>query len=380
MTQESINRLVPCEICHGMKPADRDCPGCAKRPHSGGIPALPSPTMSAAAPVPVLPPGSWVASRFEIVCRAPHTGIDKTYVVRDHHHHGETVLLQLIPGNDSRTERVQLAMGRAVQRCARLGLKNILVLREFVAEPFPALIADYGAGLSLARLLGGPAEPRQSSPGMPLARALGLIERLAEAIDHLHDAGAYHGDLRPESVLVLRGSGGEEVRLVDLPLGALAEDDAPYLRKMLEMHGCRAPEWLSGGELTARTDIYGLGAIAYWLLGGSPPFVGENLSEQIARAPLAVIRRIPTAANHVLGRALDRRPSERYSTAASFRRDLERTMRGLLPAEEPRDAGPRSSMPGITRMQHTFWFLLMALFIAMGSVSILVYHARLSAP
>ena len=112
--------------------------------------------------------------------------------------------------------------------------------------------------------------------------------RLAEAVEHAHKRGVLHRDLKPSNVL-LDTSGdapnGElpfVPRLTDFGLAGLFEPALSETRSsvVLGTPAYMAPEQLAAsGERRAQTDVYGLGAILYELLSGSPPHAGEGVAE-----------------------------------------------------------------------------------------------------
>jgi serine/threonine protein kinase len=89
-----------------------------------------------------------------------------------------------------------------------------------------------------------------------------------------------------------------------------------------------APEQADGGEITARADVYALGAVLYELLAGRPPFVAESIPELVLRQQRAEIESLAGVAaelERVVLRALERDPANRPATAAELARELART-------------------------------------------------------
>ena len=86
-----------------------------------------------------------------------------------------------------------------------------------------------------------------------------------------------------------------------------------------------APEQADGGEVTARTDVYGLGAVLYEALSGRPPYAADSLPELLARqrrGELEPLRGVPADLEAVIARSLAVDPADRPASAAVLAREL----------------------------------------------------------
>ena len=165
-----------------------------------------------------------------------------------------------------------------------------------------------------------------------------LLATLA-ALEHAHAVRLVHRDIKPENLLV-----GPEGRLKVTDFGlAIALPRGRLFGGATSRSGTpqfAAPEQLTGGQVDARTDIYSLGVVGYFLLLGKPPFAGRTV-DNIVRGhvpsdlpDLAAAREdVPPALEEALRKAAAFQPSDRFASAAAFRRALERTVRrsGDLP-------------------------------------------------
>ena len=115
---------------------------------------------------------------------------------------------------------------------------------------------------------------------------------LADAVQHAHDRGILHRDIKPDNVILAGGSGPDELvpRLTDFGLAKLVEEAGDETRSEARMgtpalHGARAGRRAVGSEVGPATDVYALGATLYEVLTGRPPFRGETDAGDPAAGP-----------------------------------------------------------------------------------------------
>ncbi|MCG3130582.1 MAG: Serine/threonine-protein kinase PknD [Phycisphaerae bacterium] len=154
------------------------------------------------------------------------------------------------------------------------------------------------------------------------------LSRIADALAYAHDQGVIHRDIKPHNLMLSRDG---RLLLTDFGLARIIEQ--PGITMTSEVVGSplyMAPEQISGdGTMTARSDIYSLGATLYEWMTLHPPFSGrtrETVITQIltgdVRAPRLVNERIPGDLETICLKSLERDPSRRYATAHEFRDDL----------------------------------------------------------
>jgi serine/threonine-protein kinase len=182
-----------------------------------------------------------------------------------------------------------------------------------------------------ARTLESLIEEGQREPG----RAAGLVARCAGAIGWLHDRGLIHRDLKPGNVLV---SPAGEPFIIDFGLAKdLLQTDGAWLTATGDAMGTRgycAPEQASGGEASAASDLYGLGAILYAAVTGAlpvPPRAGEShasylqrLRQEEPQPPHARDPAISPRLSAIALKCLEKRPQRRYRSARELQQELYR--------------------------------------------------------
>ena len=189
-----------------------------------------------------------------------------------------------------------------------------------------------------------------------------LAAEVAEGLEHAHERGIIHRDVKPQNILVELGSGSAKLTdfglARDLARSALTEDGdligTPYYM---------APEQLEGEQVDRRTDVYALGLVLYRGLVGTLPFEARSifeLKEKVLREPPVppALRRpeTPPELDRICRKAIEKVPADRYPTAAAFARDL----RAWLKGEEVL-ARPVTPMIRAGRVVHRFRALIGAL-------------------
>ncbi len=228
-----------------------------------------------------------------------------------------------------------LAKARAA---ARLKHPAIVQIYDAGIERGTAYIAsEYVAGRSLRdELAGGPLSCR---------RAASIALRVADALDHAHEMGLVHRDLKPGNVL-LDHCGNPYV--ADFGLAKVEDLHAAVTGVMVGTVGYRPPEQASGhGQVDRRADIYSLGVVLFEMVTGRRPFEGslESVRSEIERTEPPRPRRWNGAVSRDLEciclKCLEKDPARRYPTAAALADDLRAFLRGDPLAARPLPAPVR---------------------------------------
>jgi len=138
---------------------------------------------------------------------------------------------------------------------------------------------------------------------VPPGRVIHILRQVGAALREAHQHGMIHRDVKPEDVMLCRRGEDDVVKLLDFGLVKnLERTQTRDITKQLKILGTpryMAPERiLNPADVDARSDIYALGAVAYYLLTGKPIFEGDNnleISNQVlhAAAPRASASGIP---------------------------------------------------------------------------------------
>lgn len=186
------------------------------------------------------------------------------------------------------------------------------------------VVMEYIAGKTLANLL-------DEQGSLTFDQTLKVLEPLAEAIDFAHRANIFHRDINPTNIIV-----DQEQKLnligfkMKVPEGVVVGTP-----------GYMSPEQIMNEAISARTDIYSLGVLAFELLAGTIPFQEGSLTEMFYKqvnSPIPSLYlanpTLPKDIDEVIKKALVKNPNERYYSAKDFLYDLKQLSSKLIVKEE----------------------------------------------
>jgi eukaryotic-like serine/threonine-protein kinase len=189
-------------------------------------------------------------------------------------------------------------------------------------------VMEYLPGLSLAELV-------EKHGPLPAPRAIHLLSQSCDALGEAHAAGLIHRDIKPGNIFAAQRGGIHDVaKLLDFGLAKPIATSAPVqLTQEGSITGSplfMSPEQALGdSEPDARSDIYSLGAVAYYLLTGVPPFDGDRAikiilahAQQPVLPPSRLRSDIPRDVEQIVLRCLAKNPADRYQSAAALRQAL----------------------------------------------------------
>lgn len=203
-------------------------------------------------------------------------------------------------------------------------------------EAFLAL--EYCAGGTLDQLL-------LERGRLPLELAVQLISHVAGGLAASHRSQVLHRDVKPANVFLTADG---VAKLGDFGTGNYMTDERP---DRVGTAFYMAPEIFQGGLSTAASDMYSLGILAYEVLTGARPFVGESLDE-IMHAHLNALPKpldfyrsdIPRPLSAVISRTMSREPGRRYAGVAEFQKAFDAAS-GVQSAPQAMATGRASRQP-----------------------------------
>jgi eukaryotic-like serine/threonine-protein kinase len=168
---------------------------------------------------------------------------------------------------------------------------------------------------------------------LPIADALRIATEVAAALDYAHRRGIIHRDIKPENILLHDGQAMVADFGIALAVNAAGGSRMTETGLSLGTPHYMSPEQAMGErEITARSDVYALGAITYEMLTGDPPFTGSTAQAIVAKvmtekpAPPSRLRdTVPDAVEDAVLTALEKLPADRFATAQEFSAALRET-------------------------------------------------------
>ena len=244
------------------------------------------------------------------------------------------VALKVLSANTRDYPNFSLLFPREVETIASLHHPNIAQIHEGRLIPMQQsdtvlayIVEDYIEGQTLAAYMRN--MPR-SSMMLPWADIVQLFTYVGLAVDHAHQNGVIHGNLKPANVIIGRpvNSNGRGVTpiVTDFGLARMLGTTTGLLpNRSVEALFYISPEQAKGQPATERSDIYSLGILLYELCTGMVPFQGSRPVALIMQhvsamppSPTLINPNIPPALTNVMMRSLAKEPEERFASAASM--------------------------------------------------------------
>lgn len=272
----------------------------------------------------MLSPGARIDDRYEILAALGSGGMGHVYRAR-RVRLGDEVAIKVMQATPDAPPELRDRFLRESRACAQLRHPNIVGLLDFGFD-------DANQPYMVMELLSGPSlkEEIDLDAPMPPARVAAILESVAAALQLAHDRGITHRDLKPANIVAHRYESGERVyKVIDFGLAAMKStsgetrltDPAFFLGTL----AYAAPEQMRGEDVTAATDVYALGVIAYEMLTGARPFDAANQATLITRALTATPdnastrrRGLPKAVDDAVMKALAKDVAGRWPSVDAF--------------------------------------------------------------
>ncbi len=250
---------------------------------------------------------------------------------------------------------------REVQIASQLLHPNTVRIYDFgrTREGQPYYVMEYLDGMTLAELV---AKHGAAPPG----RVIHILRQVAAALREAHDHGIIHRDVKPENVMLCRRGEDDQVKLLDFGLVKnLETEQTRDITKQIKILGTpryMAPErLLNPADADARSDIYALGAVGYFLLTGKPIFEGDDnmeighkvLHTPAPRASASGIAAIPEGLDALIAACLEKDRARRPQSVAAVIEALDRLASRLAWTQnDAADWWNRNWKPGDSALPH----------------------------
>jgi serine/threonine protein kinase len=280
--------------------------------------------------------GTTIENRFLVERALGQGGMGKVYLARDVKLHNKAVVIKVLLDASVKDPYVVKKFRQEVEALARIAHPNVVIVLGANELPDGTLyiVMQYVNGETLrSQILG---------EGMDLERAGLILKQVGAALEYVHQQKIFHRDLKPDNIMLQSLNGVEHVMVVDFGIAkvknsvvASSTSDKVSVGTVLYM----SPEQLRGGpQITAASDTYSMGVMAYEMVTGRRPFnpssaaqLLEMQREGVRVKPSDLRPSLSSTAQAIILRSLSFEPAARYQSAAEFGDSL---ARALLDEEE----------------------------------------------
>lgn len=277
--------------------------------------------------------GTMLSGRYLIEEALAQGGMGTVYLARDKPEMiSRRVVIKVLLEDSLKDEWVVKKFQQEIESLTRLDDPGVVGIFDSgkLEDGSPYLVMQYVDGVNLRLAL--------KPEGMDFERAANIIRQVGRTLTAAHDQGIIHRDLKPENIMLRALPGGEEqVKIIDFGIAKVKNSViAPTTLTGANMAGTIAymsPEQLAAKSISASSDIYALGVIAYEMLTGRRPFnpetpfqLAETQREGVQVSPKALRPAIPEKAAKIILKALSYNPAERPQKARDFADELARAL------------------------------------------------------
>jgi serine/threonine-protein kinase len=214
---------------------------------------------------------------------------------------------------------------REAETAGRLNHPNIVTIFDAGEEHDLAYIAmEFLKGKDLVPY---------TKPGnlMPLAKAMDVVARVADALSYAHQNNVVHRDIKPANIMYEPES--DSVKVTDFGIARITDSSRTKTGMVLGTPSYMSPEQLAGKKIDGRSDLFSLGVMLFQMVSGKLPFEGDSMAQlmfKIANEPHPHVRehnpQVPECLAAIIDRALAKDNGQRYQTGAEMAADLRACM------------------------------------------------------
>jgi len=264
--------------------------------------------------------GMMLDNRYEILEQVGAGGMAVVYKARCHRLN-RLVAVKILKEEYARDDDFRRRFHAESQAVAMLSHPNIVAVYDVnKSRDIEYLVMELIDGITLKQYM--------SRRGVLNWReALHFTTQIVRALEHAHNRGIIHRDIKPHNIMVLRDG---SVKVDDFGIARFAASQNTLTQEALGSVHYISPEQAKGSHIDARSDIYSVGVVLYEMLTGRLPFEGDSAVsvaiQHINSMPLSpreIVPTIPEGLEEITLKAMAADLSKRYSSASEMYRDLE---------------------------------------------------------
>lgn len=263
-------------------------------------------------------------SRYELVEFIGKGGMALVYRAIDQRT-GHNVAVKILRPEYAQDEEFLERFDREAQTASKMSHHNIVNLLDIGQEgELRYLVMEYVNGRTLKEVI-------QQKGALPPTVAAQICIRILSALQHAHDNGIIHRDIKSQNILV---NANGHIKVSDFGIARVAGSNT--ISKTDNVMGSVhyfSPEQAKGEEVANGSDLYSVGVVLYEMLTGQLPFDGETpvavAMQHIGAKPRSVMELNPSvqpAFAHVVDKALAKHLDKRYADAVSMAQDIKRAL------------------------------------------------------
>lgn len=234
-----------------------------------------------------------------------------------------TVAVKILKAEFSNSEEFLRRFRNESKAIALLSHPNIVKIYDVgFTDEIQFIVMEYIDGITLKEFIDQQGVLRWKD-------ALHFITQILRALQHAHDKGIVHRDIKPQNIMLFSDG---TIKVMDFGIARFARIDGKTLSdKTIGSVHYISPEQARGDMTDERSDIYSVGVMLYEMFTGRKPFDGENPvaialkhMEEDPVPPRDIMPSIPEALEEIVLHAMERDPARRYQSAAEMIKDIDR--------------------------------------------------------
>nr|MCU0240143.1 serine/threonine protein kinase [Pyrinomonadaceae bacterium] len=289
-----------------------------------------------------MPGNCLLANRYFLEKKLGRGAMGQVYLAKDknlgtRHVAVKTVRQDLLNSDDLAEGEAIVRFEREAQAAASIRHPHVVDVTDFgkTQDGIFYLVMEYVEGETLHRLL-------RREGTLDIKRAVNLLKQIAEGVSAAHDAGILHRDLKPANIFIMNKKAGNSsdgfikvgdfglAKIVNQTVTDISSNATPSSRGIIGTPEYMSPEQMQPElGVDVRADVYALGTIAYLMLGGRTPFIGDMMQlvmQKVMQTPpmLSTLRSdIPSEIERVIMHAIEREADKRPNTVDDWINELE---------------------------------------------------------
>jgi hypothetical protein len=255
--------------------------------------------------------GTVLANRYRILGLLGRGGMGEVYKADDLEL-SQTVALKFLPESFARNNEAMTRFRGEVRNARQVSHPNVCRVFDIgEADGVYYISMEFVDGDDLSQLL-------RRIGRLPSDKAVEISRQICLGLHAIHDAGILHRDLKPANIIIdSRG----KARITDFGIAGI-EQEIQSKKEIVGTPAYMSPEQFTGGEITAKSDIYSLGLLLYEIFTGKQTFQADSIPELIKihqsvtpTNPSKFVENINPLVEEIINRCLEKMPADRPKSA-----------------------------------------------------------------